>query len=201
MKNGLLVWNIVLTVIAGYLLFSHFGGKQKTAGSKNTAGRDSTANSSAFRIAYFVMDSIENNFVMVKDVKEEITKREEEYNNSLSKLEYPYQKKLQEYRDKEKNGTLTQADVEQAPMVLKQLEEKIRGLKLSLDQEYQDFVMRRNLNVKKKIEDFLIEYNKTRNFSYIVSYEQGLFYYKDTAYNITSDLVKGLNDEYKTKKD
>lgn len=201
MKNGLLVWNIVLTVIAGYLLFSHFSGKQKTAGSKNTAGRDSTANSSAFRIAYFVMDSIENNFVMVKDVKEEITKREEEYNNSLSKLEYPYQKKLQEYRDKEKNGTLTQADVEQAPMVLKQLEEKIRGQKLSLDQEYQDFVMRRNLNVKKKIEDFLIEYNKTRNFSYIVSYEQGLFYYKDTAYNITSDLVKGLNDEYKTKKD
>ena len=201
MKNGLLVWNIVLTVIAGYLLFSHLSGKQKTTGAKGAVGGDSTANSSGFRIAYFVMDSIENNFVMVKDVKEEITKKEEEYKTSLSKLEYPYQKKLQEYRDKEKNGTLTQADVEQAPMVLKQLEEKIRSQKLSIDQEYQDFVMRRNLNVKKKIEDFLIEYNKTKNFSYIVSYEQGLFYYKDTTYNITSDLIKGLNDEYKLKKD
>jgi len=44
--------------------------------------------------------------------------------------------------------------------------------------------MRLNLGVKKAIEDFLAEYNKTRNYSYIVSYEQGLFYFKDTADNI-----------------
>ena len=31
----------------------------------------------------------------------------------------------------------------------------------------------------------------------IISYEPGLFYYKDTAYNITEDLVKGLNEKYK----
>ena len=24
MKNGLLIWNVVLTLVAGYLLFSHF---------------------------------------------------------------------------------------------------------------------------------------------------------------------------------
>ena len=62
-------------------------------------------------------------------------------------------------------------------------------------------MMRRMKDVKTKIENFLKEYNKTKNYSYIVSYEQGLFYYKDTAYNITSDVIRGLNEMYKSKKD
>ncbi|MEI9908824.1 MAG: OmpH family outer membrane protein [Bacteroidota bacterium] len=55
--------------------------------------------------------------------------------------------------------------------------------------------------LKTKIEEFLKEYNKTKNYSYIIVYEQGLFYYKDTAYNITADVIKGLNEMYKSKKD
>ena len=29
MKNGLLIWNVVLTLVAGYLLFTHFTGKEQ----------------------------------------------------------------------------------------------------------------------------------------------------------------------------
>ena len=86
-------------------------------------------------------------------------------------------------------------------MDIRQLEDRLKNRKQELDQQYQDFVMRRNLSVKKKIEDFLTEYNKTKDYSYIVAYEQGLFYYKDTVYNITDDVIKGLNEEYKNKKD
>jgi outer membrane protein len=79
----------------------------------------------------------------------------------------------------------------------------MKNRKQSLDQEYSDFVMRRMKDVKTKIEDFLKEYNKEKNYSYIVSYEQGLFYYKDSVYNITADVIKGLNGIYKpgSKKD
>ena len=48
-----------------------------------------------------------------------------------------------------------------------------------------------------KIEAYLQEYNKNHNYTYIVSYEQGLFYYKDSVNNITADLIKGLNERYK----
>ena len=60
--------------------------------------------------------------------------------------------------------------------------------------------MTKQNEIKTKIENFLKDYNKTRNYSYIISYEQGLFYYRDTAYNITTDVVKGLNDFYKDPK-
>ena len=96
---------------------------------------------------------------------------------------------------------MIQADYEKAQVELRQLEDRLKNRKQELDQQYQDFVMRKNLGVKKKIEDFLTEYNKTQGYSYIVAFEQGLFYYKDSAYNITSDLIKGLNEEYKNKKD
>ena len=138
---------------------------------------------------------------MVKDVKAEITRKDEEYTSSLSQLEYTYQNKIREYQQKEKTGTMVQADYEKAQIDIRQLEERLKNRKQELDQQYQDFVMRRNLSVKKKIEDFLTEYNKTKNYSYIVAYEQGLFYYKDTVYNITEDVIKGLNEQYKSKKD
>ena len=201
MKNGLLVWNIVLTVVAGYLLFTHFNSKGSNASASKHTGKDSSSVHSPFRIAYFEMDSVENHFNMVKDVKAEISKKDEEYTNSLSQLEYTYQNKIREYQQKEKSGTMVQADYEKAQMDIRQLEDRLKNRKQELDQQYQDFVMRRNLSVKKKIEDFLTEYNKTKDYSYIVAYEQGLFYYKDTVYNITEDVIKGLNEQYKNKKE
>lgn len=200
MKNGLLVWNVVLTVVAGYLLYTHFNKKSTGSQSGSNTYRDSLSIPKSFRIAYFEMDSVENHFNMVKDVKAEIAKKDEEYSNALSQLEYSYQNKIAEYQQKEKAGTMVQADYDKARIDIRQMEERLKTKKQELDQQYQDFVMRRNLNVKKTIEDFLTEYNKMHNYSYIVAYEQGLFYYKDTVYDITGDVIKGLNKQYKLKK-
>jgi hypothetical protein len=36
MKNGLLVWNVILTLVAGYLLYAHFSKKENgTVAGKN----------------------------------------------------------------------------------------------------------------------------------------------------------------------
>ncbi|MFC0771659.1 OmpH family outer membrane protein [Terrimonas alba] len=201
MKNGLLVWNIVLTLLVGYLLFAQLNKKGTVVSGNKNVNRDSNVVNAGFRIAYFEMDSVENHFNMVKDIKAEIAKKDEEYTNSLGKLDATYRNKIQEYQQKEKSGTMVQADYEKAQVELRQLEDRLKNMKQELDQQYQDFVMRKNLGVKKKIEDFLTEYNKTQGYSYIVAFEQGLFYYKDSAYNITSDVIKGLNEEYKDKKD
>lgn len=200
MKNGLLVWNVLLTLLVGYLLFTQLNKKGTVVNNNKSAGKDSGAVNAGFRIAYFEMDSVENHFSMVKDIKAEIAKKDEEYSNSLTQLDATYRNKIQEYQQKEKSGTMVQADYEKAQMDLRQLEDRLKNRKQELDQQYQDFVMRKNLGVKKKIEDFLTEYNKTKGYSYIVVYEQGLFYYKDSAYNITPDVIKGLNEQYKSEK-
>ena len=71
MKNGLLIWNALLTLGIGYLLFAQFGGKKpvnSTTTGKDTAGGEKAA----FKIAYFEMDSLASSFDMVKELKAEM---------------------------------------------------------------------------------------------------------------------------------
>lgn len=192
MKNGLLIWNVVLSLVAAYLLFLQFGPKKGGLGAGKKPGKDVTGGN-PFRMAYFEMDSVEANFNIVKDVKAEINAKDIDYNNSLSRLDQAYRDKYNEYASK---SSMTQEETDAAQNVLKQLGESLKTQKQELDQKYQDFVMRKNLDVKKKIEDYLKVYNMDKNYSYIISYEQGLFYFKDTAYNITADVIKGLNEYY-----
>lgn len=199
MKNGLLIWNVVLTIAAGYLLFTHFNSKKNTVSLPKSSPRDTSAGNPPFRIGYFEMDSVENNYLMVKDVQAEINLKEKEYNNDLAKLDWSYKNRYEGYQ--QKASAMSKDEYEKAKIDLKQLEEQLKGQKQDLDQKYQDFVMRRQLSLKTTIGDFLKKYNAAKDYSYIFSNERGLFYYCDTAYDITADVIKGLNEEYKGKKE
>lgn len=194
MKNGLLIWNVILTLAAGYLLFNQFSSKKSKGTTVNMAGGDSTVNSAGFKIAYFEMDSVEANFNMVKEVKKEISQKDAEYSNNLRQIDQAYKDKYNEFASQE---TMTPEQNEAAQNVLRQLADKLKDQKQGIDQQYQDFVMRKNLEIKKEIEKYLQTYNEVKKYSYIIAYEPGLFYYRDSAYNITADVIKGLNSTYK----
>ena len=200
MKNGLIIWNILLSLVAGYLLFVQFGSrKSNTSISAKSSVNDTTSNKQ-FRIAYFEMDSVAANFDMVKEVKTELNKKEEEITNEIDKLGKNIQDKYKYYQNQAQAGKLSQAESEAASMEMKKMDDDMKLRKQQLDQEYNDFMVRRQNDIKTKIEAFLKEYNKSKDYSYIISYEQGLFYFKDTAYNITADVIKGMNEIHKPGK-
>lgn len=199
MKYGLLVWNILLTLVAGYLFVVHFTSKKDRGNSGKSVTEDSLNLNKDFRIAYFEMDSVEANFNMVKDVKAEMNKKETAINNELDDLSKKFRQKYDYYQGQAEAGKMTQTESEKASIELKNLDTDIKNRKQALDQDYNDFVVRQMKDVKTAIEDFLKEYNRDKKFSYIVAYEQGLFYYKDSAYDITPDVIKGLNAAYKPK--
>ena len=200
MKNGLLIWNVLLSLVAGFLLIMHFGSKKaRTPGTEKVVS-DSSVSNTAFRIAYFEMDSVAANFDLVKELKAELIKREEAINTEMNNRTKALRDRYNYYQNLEQNGKLSEPDKEAAGQELRNMEDEMKGRKQQLDQDYSNHMMTKQNEIKTKIEDFLKEYNKTRDFSYIVSYEQGLFYYRDTAFNITNDVVKGLNDFYKQPK-
>lgn len=196
MKNGLLLFNVILLLLVGILFYLHFSGK-KSIPVKAIAKEGTVAPVGDFKIAYFEMDSLENSFQMVKDVKTELGKKEDAINGELGRLEKSYQNKIAQYQSQ--GATMNQVQSEAAQRDVLQMQQSIQSRKQSLDQEYQDFYMRKMKDVKTKIEDFLKTYNSDKGFSYIFAYEPGLFYYRDTAYNITGDVIKGLNSAYKKK--
>jgi outer membrane protein len=197
MKNGILILNAVLLVAVAVLFYLYFSSNGKTSPKKSEA-KAAVENKEDFKIAYFEMDSLESSFEMVKDVKSELGKKEESINGELERLERTYRNKAAQYQSQAQ--TMTQVQSEMATRDMMQLQQNMQSRKQQLDQEYQDFYMRKMKDVKTKIEDYLREYNSRRGFTYIFAYEPGLFYYRDTAYNITGDVVRGLNDQYKKKK-
>jgi len=52
--------------------------------------------------------------------------------------------------------------------------------------------------LKTKIDGFLVTYNKEKGYSYIFSTSNSLnvLFYKDSTYNITNEVVEGLNKAY-----
>lgn len=196
----MLIWNVLLTIAAGFLLVMHFSsGKNSGKGSKIESG-DTTQNNKEFRIAYFEMDSVEANFEMVKQVKSELTAKEQAITNEMDRMGKEFQDKYVYYQNKANSGNLSQEESETASAELKALEEKMRNRKSQLDQEYFELSKKKQSEIKTKIQDFIKDYNKEKKYTYIVSDDPGLFYYLDKTYNITTDVIKGLNDLYKTSK-
>ena len=197
MKNAATILNAVLLVAVAVLFYLHFAGNKKTGNAVVKGSVNNDTSNSGFRIAYFEMDSITNSFAMIKDVKNELSKEEEKVNSEMSRLQKMYNDRLNYYQ---KQGEMSQVQSEAASREMMALQEKIRGDKQKLDQNYQDTYMRKMQEVKTKIEDFLKEYNKAKGYAYIIAYEPGFIYYRDSALNITDDLLKGLNEEYSKKK-
>jgi outer membrane protein len=200
MKNALLVMNVVLLLAVGFLFYKVFNDQpRKTASFTKGPKNDSATNAAnACRIAYFEMDSIDNNCEMVKDVRTELNRKEDASMSELSQLEQAIMSRRAEYQNQA--ATMTQAQGEAAQQDLFQRGQKLQTRKQELDQEYQNLYMRLNTDMKKKIETFLNEYNNANTYSYIFAYENGLFFYKDSAYNITRDVVSGLNLMYRDQK-
>ncbi len=197
MKNGLLIWNVVLSLVAGYLLVMHFTSKKKSTGTAIT--HSDSSSKGQLGMAYFEMDSVAASVELVKELRAEMIKKEEEINGEMDRLGKNLQQRYNFFQNKAQAGTLTQTESDAASQEMKALDEQMKNRRQQLDQEYNDFTVRRQNDIKLKIEEFFKKYNESKKYSYIVSYEQGLFYFKDTAYNITADVVKGLNEMYKAK--
>lgn len=201
MKNVLFAWNIILSLVAGFLLFMYLNPEKNNTSVpavKNLA-KDTSAINKQFRLAYFEMDSVAANFDMAKEFKTEVTGKEEAINSEMDKLGKNLQQKLIFYQNQAQTGNMTKAQQEAASQEMKSLDDEMKNRKQVLDQEYNDFLLRRQNDIKSKIKAFIKDYNKAKEYSYIVSDDPGLFYYQDTVYNITADVVKGLNEFYKKK--
>jgi outer membrane protein len=190
MKSTSWIVNGVMAVAIIILFVLHFN-------SSNTAVKSSAMNAGGTKVAYFEIDSIQNNYKFFKEVKSALQVKDMENAKQLTALKNAFAAK---YQDLQKNGQgMAQAEVASRQQELAQLEKNYTSKEQQLAQELQEESFKKLQEVKKKIEQFLEKYNKAKTFSYIFSSNSDLMYYKDTTYDITTDIVKGLNAEYKSK--
>lgn len=196
MKQLSLILSIAATLISGFLLVKQFSGNAKTDQPAVSAEKVSDSEQD-FKIAYFDIDSLQNKYQFFKDALGELKVKEEAMNNELSSLERSYQKKISEWQ--QKGSTMSQSEADAVQREYAQMQQNYQQRRLTLEQQLESLKMDYKKNIKNKIEIYLKEFNKDNRYSYIISYEPELMFYKDTTYNITNELIEGLNAEYKNK--
>jgi len=190
MKSNPWIVNGVLAVAIIVLYVLHFS-------ESNTPIKSAALTGGGVKVAYFEIDSIQNNYNLFKEVKAALQAKDLENAKQLTGLKNAFALK---YQDLQKNGQyLSQAEVGARQQELAQLEKNYTNREQQLSAELQEESFKKLQEVKKKIEAFLVNYNKNKTFAYILASNSDLMYYKDTAYDITEDIVKGLNSEYKSK--
>ena len=199
MNKGLLALNIVLLIGVGILFFLFFNKKDDaSSGIPTRTDPDNAPQWQHTPVAYFDMDSIEANFVLWKQVQAEVVKREAGINDTINQMRNGFQSYYQKLQAQSANLSPRQKD--SLSNELAQMDAEIKNRTSDLNQKYQTYFMTRQQEIVTKIKNYCKEFNKDKKYSYIIAREPGLFYYTDTAYNVTSELLKGLNAFYSKKK-
>ncbi len=198
MNKGLLVLNILLLAAVAVLYYLYFNSKSDGSVSVKPMGPDTASAWEHTPVAYFEMDSIETSFILSKEMQAEVLKREETINDSLNRMRANLQLEFQKFQAQ--RSKLTPEQINEESNRLSLLDQDIKNAEKLLNQDYQKFYMNKQQEVVSLIKDYCREFNKDKKYSYIIANEPGLFYFKDTAYNITAELLKGLNEFYSKKR-
>lgn len=197
MKNALLIINVLLILLVGYLYFLQFGNKktQKTSVPKSEIA--DTLNKKV-NIAYIDLDSLQNNYTYYKKIKVDFEKKQSSANNEITNMQKRFQNRAMELQQKAQN--MNQQEQENAMQEMNKMQNDLQVRKQDIDNELFEYNTKMKDDILFRIQEFLKTYNKDGKYSYIFSYEPGFMFYKDSSLDITPDVIKGLNELYSAEK-
>ena len=175
-----------LAALALIVLFSQCAGK---ADNQTTNASAQAAGLSGMKIAYVEIDTLLAKYNYCVDLNEAMVKKSENVRLTLNQKAKDLDRQKQEFQTKvQNNAYLTQERAQQ---------EYNRIAKLELMSENE----KNSLQLRDSINAFLKEYNKTKGYSMIIS-NTGFdnLLYADSIYNITREILDGLNARYSSPK-
>jgi len=198
MKQFSLVLNIVLVLAVAVLFYLHFSGGNKMSVKANTVTGNFQKDSSGNKVpvvAYVELDSLNSNVTFIKVRKKEL---EAEQKAIASEYEASY-RALTAERDEflKKGNAITQPEAEAFQSKLQQKQQEIESNQKAKAQRLAEKGAKIMEDMQVKVRAFMKEYNKSKNYSYILATGTGLDYlfYKDSTLNVTADVIKGLNEQ------
>lgn len=196
MQKVSLALNIVLLILVAVLFFLFFKNKgtgDKPAGSSKPA----VTLPSNVKIAYIDLDSLEDHYEYFQTKKGEFEKRASSIKSTLQMK----QKELERvYTDAQaKAETMTQSEMEATQMRLQKMQQDGAQYEEAMTASMEEDQMKFNEEYQNRVESFLKKFNKDNKYTFVLSYRRiaGMVLYKDDSYDITPEVVEGLNKEYR----
>lgn len=197
MKNHSIVLNVVLVIAVSVLSLSSCTPDKNTGATP--AGTNGMTSTGGTRIVYINTDTLMNNYLLAIELNEAFLKKQEERRTELNVKAKSLDQEANEFQRKlQNNGFLSEARAIDARDQLLVKQENLRKLQQDMIDKTAREQNDLNRQLFNKITSFLKEYNKDNKFDIVLSTQLGsTVLYAENGFDITNDVVRLLNEEYK----
>lgn len=184
---------------AALVLLASCGNKAAEDESKTDAKAEAAPNT-GLRIAFVEVDSLMSQYQFCKDYSEVMSQEYANIQKTLAEKQRTLEQHAAAVQKKyESNGYTTRDELERAQASINNEQQNLAQLSDRLSNQFAESQAAYNEEMRDSIQAFLKAYNKDHKYDYILSKGGDNMLYANPAYDITDDVIKGLNKRYKAK--
>ncbi len=151
------------------------------------------------KIAYVNIDSLEANYSYLKVKQNELEQKQKQIQNELQRMNTQFQNKLSNMQKKYSEGTLSADEAEKTEKELGTMQERFEKRQMEAQKEIMTLQEKLLRDLQDRLNTFIKTYNADKKYAYVLSYgDGGSILYADPQYDITEDVIKGMNAEEKS---
>lgn len=159
-----------------------------------------TAQPTAQKMAFVEVDSIMSQYNFCKEYSKTLEQKGNNIQKTLASKQQALQAAAANFQQKVQQNAYTREQAEAIQAGLQKQNNDLQVLNQRLTQEFQAETAKFNQALHDSLQHFLAVYNKDRKYGMIFAKQGDNVLYADKAYDITAEVVAGLNKAYKSKK-
>ena len=152
------------------------------------------------KIAFIEVDSIMTQYAFCKDYTQILQKKGQNIQNTLAAKQRSLEQAAANFQQKLQQNAYTREQAEGIQASLQKQAADLDVLNQRLTNEFQTETDKYNNALRDSIQNFLARYNKDKKYSLILSKAGDNLLYADKAFDITAEVIAGLNKAYKPGK-
>lgn len=151
----------------------------------------------SMKIAYIEVDSIMSQYKFCKEYSLILEKKSQNIQNTVNAKGRSLQAAAAKFQQDIQNNKYTQQQAEAVQAGLQKQNADLQALQQRLGAEFQTETEKFNKALRDSIQHFLTVYNKDKKYSLILSKAGDNILYAEKTYDITNEVIAGLNKAYK----
>jgi len=155
---------------------------------------------SEFKIAYVEVDSLMTQYQFSKDYTAILQKKGQNIENTLTQKGQELQNAVANFQQKLQQNAYTREQAEGIQANLQRKQQDLQNLQQRLSTEFANEQEKFNTALRDSLQHFLAAYNKDKKYTLIISKAGDNILFADKAYDITEQIITGLNKAYKPSK-
>jgi outer membrane protein len=183
------------------LALSSCGGNEKNKNKTIDKPTVVEAKENTLKIGYYNVDSLNEKYKLVKDVSGEIEVKIKKLSSGFEAEVKSFERWAGDNEKKMKEGLLLSSEEKKFMEQFQRRQMELGEKEQKLSQQIQEMQSDNFLKATNRVNDFVKRYAKENGFDMIYQYQVGgQIVYINEAFDVTKDIITGLNKEYEEHK-